>query len=291
VVWIRALITVCLLIGVAGILEATQAVPQANVSLSHIDMPVIDGADIRFAHLSTADGLSQTKVADIVQDDRGFLWFGTQFGLNRYDGYNFRVFVHEPGVATSLSGVLIRSLFKDRSGSLWAACDQSLNRFDAATETFVHYPIPFVTKISQDGAGTMWLATSTGLNELDPKTGRTRHYDHDPNNPSSLSGSDIFLAREDRNGRFWVGSTAGVDEFDRRTGKVTLHIPVSRTSWGVSFYEDRSGAFWILNASGHGLALFDRNTNTLAWVALHGQGPAFPPAPALAIRAVLEDRE
>ena len=290
-VWMRALVAVCLLVGGAPVLEAAQAVPQATVSIRQIDMPLVDGADIRFAHLSTADGLSQTKVAQIVQDDRGFLWFGTQFGLNRYDGYNFKVFVHEPGVATSLSGVFIRSLFKDREGSLWAGCDQSLNRFDAVTETFVHYPIPFVSQISQDSAGTMWLATGTGLYELDPKTGRTRHYDHNPNDPSSLSGSDISVAREDRNGKFWVGSTAGIDQFDRQTGKVTLHIPVSRTSWGVSFYEDRFGAFWIINASGNCLSLFDRNTNTLTWFSVHGRQPAFPSAPAYAIRAVLEDRE
>ncbi len=61
------------------------------------------------------DGLSQTKVSQIVQDDQGFIWFGSQYGLNRYDGYKFKVFKHEPGRTNSLSGVLISSLFKDGS--------------------------------------------------------------------------------------------------------------------------------------------------------------------------------
>ena len=72
------------------------AVPQASVDPWPIRLPVVDGTDIRFTRLSTAGGLSQTKVAQIVQDDQGFMWFGTQYGLNRYDGYNFKVFVHDP---------------------------------------------------------------------------------------------------------------------------------------------------------------------------------------------------
>lgn len=81
-----------------------------------IQLSLIDGTDIRFARVSTADGLSQTKVGQIVQDDQGFMWFGTQYGLNRYDGYNFKVFAHDPGNPNSFSGVYIRSLFKDRDG-------------------------------------------------------------------------------------------------------------------------------------------------------------------------------
>src|SRR5438477_915757 len=63
----------------------------------------------------TYEGLSQTRVIQIVHDDQGFMWFGSQYGLNRYDGYTFKVFKHEPGRADSLSGVFIYSLFKDRS--------------------------------------------------------------------------------------------------------------------------------------------------------------------------------
>jgi len=88
----------------------------ARVDPRPIQAPIIDGTDIRFARISTADGLSQTKVSQIVQDNQGFMWFGTQYGLNRYDGYNFKVFAHDPGNPNSFSGVYIRSLFKDRDG-------------------------------------------------------------------------------------------------------------------------------------------------------------------------------
>ena len=136
---------------------------QAHVEPRTIVLPVVDGKDLRFTRLSTDEGLSQTKVSYVVQDDQGFMWFATQDGLNRYDGYSFKLFVHDPGNPNSLSGVYVRSLFKDRDGVLWVGCDQFLNRFNRETETFARYPVPFVRHISQDGAGMLWLATVKGL--------------------------------------------------------------------------------------------------------------------------------
>src|SRR4029077_15822570 len=91
--------------------------------------------------LSTEEGLSQTRVTQILQDDQGFIWFASQYGLNRYDGYKFTVFKHEPGRTNSLSGVYIYSLFKDRSGVLWVGCEEFLDSFDPITETVTHYHI------------------------------------------------------------------------------------------------------------------------------------------------------
>ena len=106
----------------------------------------------------------------------------TQYGLNRYDGYKFKLFRHDPGRPDSLSGVSIIALFKDRSGMLWVGSDQSLDRFDPNTETFTHYrvdpqdpkaPSVAVIHISQDRAGMLWLATGKGLRRLDPATGKS----------------------------------------------------------------------------------------------------------------------
>ena len=155
-------------------------------------VPVLDGNDIRFSRLSSAQGLSQTQVAHIVQDDQGFMWFGTQYGLDRYDGYEFRVFTHDPARENSLSCVYIHSLFKDSSGTLWVGCDQFLDRFDSVHETFTHYRIDagevgiYVSEINQDRTGMLWLATGSGLFRLNPETGQIVHYVHDPANPSGL---------------------------------------------------------------------------------------------------------
>jgi len=154
-------------------------------------LPIVDDKGIRFTRLSTNEGLSQTKVSQIRQDDQGFMWFGTQYGVNRYDGYNFKLFIHDPGKPNSLSGVYVSALFKDRDGDLWVGCDQFLNKFNRATETFTPYPVPFVTHISQDSAGILWLSTVNGLYSLDPPTGTIRQYSHHPNDPSSLSDNRV----------------------------------------------------------------------------------------------------
>ncbi|MGA7399318.1 MAG: two-component regulator propeller domain-containing protein, partial [Candidatus Sulfotelmatobacter sp.] len=117
----------------------SSAVAQASVSARTIRMPVVRESDLTFRELSNVTGLSQTRVLQIVQDDQGFMWFGTQYGLDRYDGYKFRVFTPVPGRVNSLSGAYIYTLFKDRAGKLWIGCDQFLDRFDPTTETFTHY--------------------------------------------------------------------------------------------------------------------------------------------------------
>ncbi|MCU1235764.1 MAG: Two component sensor histidine kinase [Candidatus Solibacter sp.] len=266
-----------------------QTVPQARVSPRPIRLPIIKGTDIRFTRLPSVNGLSQTNVGHIVQDDQGFMWFGTPYGLGRFDGYDFRLFVHDPGKADSLSGVFISALFKGRDGTLWVGCDQFLNKLDPATETFTRYPVPLVTHISQDSSGMLWLATGTGLYGLDPATGRFRQYTHDPNDPSSLSGNDVKSSGEDKGGRFWVANAEGLDEFERRTGKVTLHIPLHEPSSGLSFYEDRFGVFWIPHVSGNELAVFDRKTNTLTPYSLHEEES--PSTSLTGVTAMLEDKD
>jgi PAS domain S-box-containing protein len=277
----------CALVALLGPATLGMARDGAHVEPRTITLPVVDGKGIRFTRLSTDEGLSQTKVSQIVQDDQGFMWFGTQYGLNRYDGYNFKLFVHDARNPNSLSGVYIRALFKDRDGALWVGCDQFLNKFNRATETFTRYPVPFVNHITQDSAGTMWLATVKGLYSLNPATGTIRQYPHNPNDPSSLS-NDVKSSGEDKEGRFWVVNVGHLDEFDRRTGKVTRHIPIPGARLGFGFYEDRFGLFWIFHDSPNPLSVFDPKTSTLTNYSFHELEPS---ATALAvIMAMTEDR-
>ena len=178
-----------------GISKLNRVVPLS------VRMPAVDGADIRFSRLSTAQGLSQTQVGEIVQDDQGFMWFGTQYGLDRYDGYEFKVFMHDPARQNSLSCVYIHSLFKDRSGTLWVGCDQFLDRFDRVHETFTHYRIDtgevanYVSQISQDRSGMLWFATGSGLFRLNPGTARS---------PTTFTIQQTLQSRQQR-GQIYVG--------------------------------------------------------------------------------------
>jgi hypothetical protein len=119
--------------------DGAGSLPDARGDFLPIKSTVVDRQDIRFRRLSGSAGLSQTRVSSAAQDNLGFIWFGTQYGLNRYDGYRSKVYKHEPGRSDSLSCVYIRSLFVDHSGTLWVGCDRFLDKFDPITETFTHY--------------------------------------------------------------------------------------------------------------------------------------------------------
>src|SRR6266436_365712 len=307
--WIRAALPISLVVSFAVILggvakaqgnlvtRASRTVLQAQVNSHTRRLAVVNQNDVRFTRLSTSEGLSQMRVSTILQDDKGFIWFGTQYGLNRYDGYMFKTFLHEPGNPNSLSGVFINSLFKDHSGALWIGCDQLLDRFDPATETFVHYrlepenrdSLPFaVMHISQDSAGILWLATGNGLYSLDPANGRIHNYLHDPKNASSLSSNDVKSSGEDRMGNFWVATDEGLDQFDRKTEEVTLHIPLREPLHEFTFHQDRFGVFWIVHVSGNGIAIFDPNTNTLTHCSFYDREP--PSTAVSGVKTILEDR-
>src|SRR6266481_3999540 len=300
--WLLALsfsISLCVIPGSVASSEADHplmtrsVVPQASVAPGAIRLPVIDGNDIHFKRISATQGLSQTRVGQIIQDDQGFLWFGTQHGLNRYDGYEFKVFRHEPGNADSLSGVYIYSLLKDRSGTIWVGTDQSLDRFDRTTETFAHYHVdtqdPIVIHISQDSTGMLWLATGKGLYRLESATGKFMQFTHDPNDPLSLGSNDVKSTGEDRSGKFWVANSEGLDAFDRETGKVTLHIPLREAVREFSFHEDRWGVFWIIYGSGGGLAVYDRKTNRLTRYSFYEREA--PSTSLTGVYAILEDHD
>jgi ligand-binding sensor domain-containing protein/signal transduction histidine kinase len=269
----------------AGQSTPQHAGSQANVAPQPITLPIVDATDSRFLRLSTADEVSQTKADHIVQDNDGFLWFGTRWGLYRYDGYAFKVFVRDARNPNSLDGIDVRALFKDRDGALWVGCDQSLNKFDQTMETFTRYPIPLATHITQDTAGLLWVTTLGGLYRLDPASGEIQHYSHDPNDPSSLSSKNLSYCGEDKSGTFWVASNGGLDEFDRKAGKVTRHIILPDVSGGFEFYEDRFGVFWIFHTSPNALAVFDRKTNTLTRYAFPKGEPTM-----MKVSAMVEDR-
>ncbi|MFN2223683.1 MAG: two-component regulator propeller domain-containing protein, partial [Candidatus Promineifilaceae bacterium] len=154
-----------------------------------VDDPAIDvanlpppapAADVKFDHLSLENGLSQSTVTAILQDDQGFMWFGTLDGLNRYDGYTFKVFKHDPTDPATLSDNAISALYQDQAGILWIGTENGgLNRFEVDTETFTNYQHKpeeatsissnTVRAIAEDRQGTLWIGTQNGLNRYDSR--------------------------------------------------------------------------------------------------------------------------
>jgi len=137
---------------------------------------------IRFDRITGEDGLSQNVVLAIAQDHRGFMWFGTEDGLNKYDGYQFTVYKQKPEDPTTLSD-------------------------------------NFVSVIYQDRMGVLWIGTRNGLNRLDSSTGTFTRYEHDPEDAESIGGTWVVSLCEDHDGVLWIGTDdGGLDRFDRDTG-------------------------------------------------------------------------
>jgi signal transduction histidine kinase/ligand-binding sensor domain-containing protein len=258
--------------------NGARTVREARIDPNVVHIEVVDGKDLRFSRLTRAQGLSQTRVSKIVQDDRGFIWFATLYGLNRYDGYTFRLFNHEASDPRSLSDSDIHNLFKDRDGRLWVgSLSDVIDRYDPTTETFIHHRLVDSASsdligsserlnpprhITQDGVGMLWVATAMGLYRMDPATGRATRFRHRSDDPASLSSDDVKSASVDRNGMLWVATGEGVDAFDRGSARVTMRVPL-REPREMSIYEDRSGMLWIIHASGDGLAVLDRQSGVL----------------------------
>jgi len=253
-------------------------------SIRPVILPVTDASDIRFIHVSFGafrKEPSYSRIHAIVQGSKGFLWFGTQNKLQRYDGYEIREYPQEPD---SPNAVFTRSLFMARSNTLWGGSERWLDRFDPATETFRQYPtngqFDGVMSAIQDHNGVLWFATNYGLVRMDPSTGTTVQYQHRSNDARSLSTNRVRASFEAKDGTFWVATTGGVDLFDRQTGEVRRHIPLPvdfpigdpNPVLTIQFCEDHTGALWLIYAYGYGLARLNREAGTLMFYSLDGTG-------------------
>jgi len=188
---------------------------------------------LKFDHLTVADGLSQGSVYAILQDHRGFMWFGTRFGLNRYDGNEFRHFNHDPKSPNSLPGYRVLALLEDHHGALWAATETGgLARYDCDTESFTNFKhdstnpgslsSDLTTCLYEDSNQTLWVGTKRGLNYLDGDKLEFETYFHIDGDSSSLSDSHISALSELSPGILLIGLNNGsLATLDLHTGKIT----------------------------------------------------------------------
>jgi signal transduction histidine kinase/ligand-binding sensor domain-containing protein len=250
----------------------------ARAHLNPTQRPATADQKIHFERLSVQDGLSHSTVRCIIQDKQGFLWFGTDDGLNRYDGYDFRVFKHDPEDPGSLSTNAIASLLEDTAGILWVGTyGGGLDRFDPRTGEFTHHrhdpaePDSLaddrVRSVYEDRSGILWVAThGGGLDSFDPQEGRFTHHQPDPADPFSLPDLLIDSIYEDREGTLWIGSNnEGLVQHDPATGRFYRFQHTPGNASGLSsnllltaIVEADDGMLWI--ASVDGLNRFDRRT-------------------------------
>ncbi|MBW8051347.1 MAG: PAS domain-containing protein [Cytophagales bacterium] len=216
---------------------------------------------LQFEHLSMKDGLSMNPVMSIVQDKKGFLWFGTQDGLNRFDGYKFKVFKTKDDDSNSISDNFITTLFADRPGNLWIGTfGGGLNRYDIKTGKFKRF-----YKSSSSGYGLkndliwsfesvqskLWIGTDKGIVVIDPVSEEFVNILEQYPSLEKLSGSTVLCIFRDTSGKLWFGTTYGLLLFQPDNGKLTTFLHNNRDPNSLSHntvlkvFEDSKNNLWV----------------------------------------------
>ncbi len=228
------------------------------------------------SNLTAEDGLSLNVVTEVLQDSRGFLWFGTYNGLNRYDGYNFKVFLPEPSNSKSISNHSIWDIFEDSQGYIWVGTLEGLNRYNYKTEEFRRYindpdddnslSNNYVTSIYEDMSGTLWIGTINGLNKYNREKDNFTVFKKVSKGFNVNSYNSVTCIEEDKEGNLWLGTWEGLTcmrkdgsfiyktlpEFEKTTSFIYNQISV--------ILEDNFNSLWIGTTGGLGLYKYDLET-------------------------------
>lgn len=236
--------------------------------------------NLQIERISTEQGLSQSTVECIYMDSRGFMWFGTEEGLNRYDGYSFTVYKNDHRNPASLSNEVVFSIFEDSKRNLWIGTrDGGLNLFNRDKETFKVFKKDAQNSntLSDDKInsiyespglpGVLWIGTEAGgLNKFDVAAGKFTHYKFTPGNPNYISSNRIRAIYESaaEPGVLWIATgDAGLNKFNYRENTFAHfnHIPGQSNSissneiWAIYEISDMPGILWI--GTKNGLNKFD----------------------------------
>ncbi len=236
--------------------------------ITHSLFFISEASPIRFRRIASDQGLSQNTVYSIEQDHVGFLWIGTNNGLNRYDGYQFVVFKKKLNDSLSISDNTIISLLEDSHNRLWVGTYQGLNRYNHLNQTFRRYaPQTYdSTKISgfsiwaiqEDKKGRLWIGTGNGLNLYNEEKECFSRYTWESDSINGLNHNEILDIFEDCHENLWLGTGDGLCHFDPEHRRFTNYKPRSSVAeyfsvWSIQ--EDSTGQFWI--GTQRGLFRFD----------------------------------
>jgi signal transduction histidine kinase/ligand-binding sensor domain-containing protein/CheY-like chemotaxis protein len=231
----------------------------------------------RFGHIGTDQGLSNQLVTCVLRDQTGYLWVGTENGLNRYDGYRFEHFLSVPDDPASLRDSAISTLFEDRAGHLWVGTKAGgLHLFDGRTEKFAAFDAdsagrPRVSnnriyRVFEDAAGSIWIGTAGGLDKLtwdgsDTSSVQIASFRNDPADPESLSHNRVTSIAQDSAGTVWVGTRAGLNRLvSESPARFARYLYDAASPTGLpddevySLLVDSADVLWIGTWGGGGLA-------------------------------------
>lgn len=258
-------------------------------TLFFISLPALSQQKtLKFDHLTIEQGLSQSSINSVIQDSKGFMWFGTQDGLNRFDGYSFTVFKHDPLDSNTISNNFVHHLYDDRMGSLWIGTDKGLDRLDLRSGKFTHFLHFGRTTAIYADSGLLWIGTSGGggLYQFYPGTSSDLPLTNIVRNSSDFENSDIKSILKDRSGSLWIGTSNGLY---KRTASGENHHSLfhspsqGRTTAGNRIYcmtEDKRHRIWI--GTNRGITRYDPINGLFEQIELPGKA-------VIGINSILQD--
>jgi len=185
---------------------------------------------LNFQHFSIDDGLSQNSVFDIFQDKTGFTWIGTGDGLNRYDGYEFKIFMNDSKDSLSISHNHITKIIENTDGQLLIGTGNGVNIFDHNGETFQHIDADdgdsFVNALIEDTKNYLWVGKINGLEKFEKKNDQYQAVRDDFLTAVNQQSSRIYAIFEDDEERIWVSELNGLILYDTRLKK-QVNLPLS----------------------------------------------------------------
>jgi len=237
------------------------------------------GQDYNFEHLTSDMGLSQGNVTSITRDNKGFLWIGTENGLNKFDGYSFTTYHHIPNDPFSLSNDWVFRVKVDPQNRLWVATRNGFHLYDRVNDRFIHYKFQgeaaylndlFIYDFLFDSTSSAWLYTNTGLIKYNLSTNKIETRIDNFVDSQLLKGLDVKVLNWDSKHNLWIVGNGSIFKIDfklKRVVEIFLHDVQGRiVKIGSSdFHEDKNGNLWIATA-GKGVFILDNENRTTHWV-------------------------
>lgn len=233
-----------------------------------------------FKHLTVEQGLSNSTIETIFQDSRGFIWFGTRDGLNRYDGSQITVYRYHSGDSTSITDNYIKSITEDKEGYIWIGTLNGLNRYDRNKNSFIRFQhIPgnrnsisrnHISSLMIDKAGQLWIGTYGGGISIYNQKSKTFGSSKIPaKTGNEVTDKRVYTLFADSQGFIWFGTENGLYRFDPKTGVLTFY---ENTEGALVIREDRNNNLWIGTVN-NGLHYFNRLQNKFETYRHHEQDP------------------
>ncbi|WP_407427768.1 two-component regulator propeller domain-containing protein [Arcticibacter sp.] len=228
--------------------------------------------------------MSQSNVTSIAKDEKGFLWFATRDGLNRYDGYQFRTYQYDREDKTSLSSSYVSVVYVDWRGRIWVGTSSGLDLYDPASDSFKHYrphrTDTYVKTILQDFDGRMWIGTKEGLFLFDPEKGQFNSFYYNVSDSESISNNDINVLCQFDNDNIWIGTTGGLNKLDLKTRKIRRYLATNENLYHSpgsvkGIVQERNGYIWVAY-EGRGLFKLDQRTGQFVEVGKDNKNSRLP---------------